>query len=206
MSRRASAAALLVLACSVSAACSSGSGSATPSRTASPTASPTVSPPSSATPAAVTRPVLILEPDGLGVLVGEASIRHLPFASTTAAQITSVVRTVLGPGAATALPECGQGARSSYRVKGFSVLLDGTRFVGWHDQGAPGRTLSAADGTGIGITLAKLRRLHPGVKVSSDTLGPEFVVGDAAVNGFLSGTTAASTVTSVYAGETCLFR
>jgi hypothetical protein len=170
----------------------------------SPSASPTPTP--AGTPSPTTRPALVLEPDGLGVLVGEGSIRHFPFETTTADEITAVLRTVLGPGKSESLPECGQGPRSSYVVKGFSVLLNGTKFVGWTDQGAPGRRLTAADGTGIGMSLRELRALRPGVTITNDTLGPEFSQEGPAINGFLNGSAPTSTVTSVYAGETCFFR
>lgn len=172
----------------------------------SPSSSPSASPSPATSPTPVARPVLILEPDGLGVLVSEASIRHLPFETTTAAEITTVLRNVLGTGRHEALPDCGQGPRSSYATHGFSVLLDGTRFVGWTDQGAPGRSLTAADGTGIGMTLQELRRLHPQVTVTNDTLGPEFSQEGPAINGFLNGKAPTSRVTTVYAGETCFFR
>jgi len=92
-------------------------------------------------------------------------------------------------------------------VKGFSVLLSGTKFVGWTDQGAPGRRLAAADGTGVGITLARLRALHPRqITVFRDSLGPEFSHAGLGINGLLSGTRPTSRVTTLFAGETCFFR
>ena len=187
---------------------------------AAPAVSPPVSPPAAAPSASAeaspspspspsvpdAKPVLVLEPDGLGVLVGESSIRHLPFETTTAAQVTTAVETVLGPGEAQDMPECGQGPRRDYRTQGFDLLFDGTRFVGWLDAGAPGRSLSSADGVGVGITLAKLKQLRPKVQVTEDTLGPEFGEEPTGISGFLSGTTPTSRVTKVYAGETCFFR
>ena len=150
--------------------------------------------------------MLILEADGLGVLVGESSIRHLPFETTTAAQVTAAVSAILGAGSAQNMPECGPGPRRSYETKKFSLLFDGTKFVGWYDGGAPGRSLSSADGVGIGITLARLKQLRPNVHVTQDTLGPEFGEEPTGISGFLDGTTATSRVTGVYAGETCFFR
>lgn len=150
--------------------------------------------------------MLVLEPDGLGVLVGGSSIRHLPFETTTAAQATTAVEASVGGGKAQDLPECGQGPRRSYSVKGFDLLLDGTRFVGWSDRGAPGRVLTTGDGIGVGITLARLRQLRPNVQVTEDTVGPEFGAEPTGVSGFLDGTAPASRVTTLYAGETCFFR
>jgi hypothetical protein len=197
----------LVLLATLVVACASESSTSAPSPTASSSASPLPSVTAITSPTApASKPVLVLEPDGLGVLVGESSIRHFTFASSGAAEITSVVSHVLGAGRTTSLPECGQGPRSTYQVKGLSLLLDGKRFVGWHEQGAPGRTLTSADGVGIGMTLAKLKSLRPAVKVRKESLSAEFYEDEDTINGFLDGRSSSSRVTSVYAGETCFFR
>ena len=192
----------VVLLALVSAVCTASGGSATAAVNTAP-------PPMSAAPAARTgtaKPVLVLEPGGLGVRVGSGRTRHLPFGSTST-QVTAAVKSALGPGKASKQPECGQGPRSSYQVRSFSLLLNGSRFVGWTDQGTPGRRLRAADGTGIGITLARLRQLHPNqITVVRDTLGPEFSHAGRGIDGFLSGTRRTSRVTTVFAGETCFFR
>ena len=206
--------AVAVLLLSLTTACSGSSGAEAqplPSPSASPAAAPSASPssPPSASPISspvVEAPTLVLEPDGLGVLVGASSIRHMPFETTTATQVTQAVEAALGTGKAQSLPECGQGPRRSYSVKGFDVLLDGTRFVGWFDGGAAGRSLTTADGVGIGITLAKLKALRPKVQVTEDTLGPEFGEEPTGISGFLDGTASTSRVTKVYAGESCFFR
>jgi hypothetical protein len=92
-------------------------------------------------------------------------------------------------------------------VKGFSLLFHGKKFVGWTDQGAPGRRLAAADGTGVGITLGRLRALHPNkITVFRDSLGAEFSHAGKGIDGLLSGTRPTSRVTTVFAGETCFFR
>ena len=199
----------------VASGCSGSSDSAEPAPPASssPSATPSASVPSA--PAAtvapspvpsVAVPAFVLEPDGLGVRVGDSQIRHLPFETTTAEEITRVVKTTLGSGQAQDLPECGQGPRRSYAAKGFSVLLDGTRFVGWFEQGAPARTLSSVDGVHLGITLAQLKKLRPRVQVTNDTLGPEFGEEPTGISGFLDGTAAGNRVTRLYAGESCFFR
>lgn len=170
--------------------------------TASPTASATAAPTASPTVRGATAPVLILEPDGLGVLVGSSSVRHFPFATTTATDIKAVVARVLGAGKTTPLPDCGQGPRTSFQMQRFQLLLDGPKFVGWTNQGTPGHPLSSANGITLGITHAQLRTLEK-VTLNEESLGAEF---GGSFSGFLSGTKSSSLVTALYAGETCFFR
>jgi hypothetical protein len=147
----------------------------------------------------------VLQPDGVGVAVGDATIRQLPFAGTPAARVRTAVAAALGPLTLTRLPECGQGARTSAGRQGFSLLLDGARFVGWTDQGAPGRRLTTADGIGVGSTLAALRRSLGTVEVTAGSLGAEWTAAGG-LSGVLDGTSAGSRVTVISAGETCFFR
>jgi len=149
--------------------------------------------------------MLILEPDGLGFLVGPASIRHLTFADTSAETIKTSVAHVLGTLKPQPLPECGQGARTSLSQGGFSILLDGTTFVGWSDLGTQGVSLTTANGLGIGSTLAQVKQAEGPVTLDNATLGPEFFK-ENGISGFLSGLKDASKVTALYAGETCFFR
>lgn len=150
------------------------------------------------------RPVIVLESGGLGFLTGRSSIRQVPF-GTNAATARQAVTTALGPLTVTALPDCGQGPRTGAARAGFSLLLDGRRFVGWTDQGAPGRRLTTADGLGIGSTLAQLRRSLGTVTVTRGTLGPEWTSGRG-LSGLLDGTRPTSRVTVIDSGETCFFR
>jgi len=170
-----------------------------------PQPSPTPSPSPSPSPTAGFQPQLILEPDGLGFLVGPASIRHLTFADTSADAIRTALAHVLGTLKTQPLPECGQGARTSLSRDGFSVLLSGTKFVGWTDQGSKGITLTTAIGLGIGSTLAQVKQAEGAVTLDNATLGPEFFK-ENGISGFLTGLKDTSKVTAVYAGETCFFR
>jgi len=157
---------------------------------------------------AATRRALILRADGLAVRDSSGQLRRLPFGASSA-QVKVAVKNILGTGKTwknLENPECA-GPRSTYVVKGFSLLLDGRKFVGWTDLGAPGRRLAAADGTGVGITLARLRALHPKkITVFVDSLGPEFSHAGKGINGLLTGTRPSSRVTAVFAGETCFYR
>ena len=184
----------------------------TPSPTVSLTPAPapvaTVSPssaPVATTAAPVASPaVLVLEADGLGELLRPGRVRDAGFAFTSAGDITALVKGYLGAGVTNQLPDCGQGPRSTYRVKGLSLLFDGKDWVGWSlDKGSP---LSTVDGVKLGITYTKLKALRPKVMRSTESLGDEFYESDAAINGLLSGPKDTATVTLLYAGESCFFR
>jgi len=157
----------------------------------------------SASPGASDGPQLVLEVDGLGVAVG-ASIRHLPFGTPRAAMSAALTAT-LGELRVSRLTECGQGARTQLDRQGFSVLLQGTRFVGWTDAGSAGRHLTTADGVGVGSTLGQVRAQYPGVSVTTGTLGPEFS-SPRGLSGLTTTASSAGKVTTIYAGESCFFR
>lgn len=189
---------------SASAAGASASTSAATSPATSAATSPATSPAASPTTTAA-KGVLVLEPDGLGVASESGSIRHLPFGGTDAAALKGALTVTLGTPQAGDLPECGQGPRTYLQVNGFQVLLDGTTFVGWTDQGAAGRTLTTAAGLGVGSTLGDVKAALD-VTVQTDSLGPEFFTSDGSFGGILDGTKDSSKVTVLYAGETCFFR
>ena len=149
----------------------------------------------------------VIRPGGavgrLGVAVG-ASIRHLPFGTPRAAMSAALTAT-LGELRVSRLTECGQGARTQLDRQGFSVLLQGTRFVGWTDAGSAGRHLTTADGVGVGSTLGQVRAQYPGVSVTTGTLGPEFS-SPRGLSGLTTTASSAGKVTTIYAGESCFFR
>jgi len=157
----------------------------------------------SASPTSSDSPQLVLEVDGLGVAVG-ASIRHLPFGTPRSA-VSAALTATLGELRVSRLTECGQGARTQLDRQGFSVLLQGTRFVGWTDAGSAGRHLTTADGVGVGSTLGQVRAQYPGVSVTTGTLGPEFS-SPRGLSGLTTAASSAGKVTTIYAGESCFFR
>ena len=225
--------AVLLAACAALAACTSSSSTAagTTSQPAAvtsssspatstqpaPTSTPAASPSTSSAPAATTKPapttkpvaapapVLVLEPDGLGYVVGESSVRHLKFGTDAATVRTVVAKALGGKLTVNDLPECGQGPRTSAGRAGFTVLVDGTSFVGWTDQGAKGRRLTTLDGLGIGSTWKAVQESLPGATVADGSLGAEFT-DDGGFGGILAGMSPSSKVTLLYAGETCFFR
>jgi hypothetical protein len=152
-----------------------------------------------------TAPQLVLEPDGLGVLVGASSVRHLRF-GTDLPTVTTALESTLGTLVRTTQTECGQGPRLQLSRDGFSALFAGVSFVGWHDSGRISPPLTTVAGIGVGSTLASVRSALADVAVTTDTLGPEWTAGELGLGGLLDGTAATSTVTQIYAGETCFFR
>jgi hypothetical protein len=160
---------------------------------------------SSAAARSATAPQLVLEPDGLGLLVEASSVRHLPFGTDVVA-VTTALDTTLGTMVRTTQTECGQGPRLQLSRDGFSALFDGVSFVGWHDSGRIRPPLTTAAGIGVGSTLASVRSVIADVTVTTDTLGPEWTAGELGLGGLLDGTAATSKVTQIYAGETCFFR
>ncbi len=151
----------------------------------------------------VVRPVLVLEPDGLGFVVGPASIRHVRFGSSSTTLRTALTA-ALGPLQTDVQSECGQGPRTSFSRNGFSVLIAGSRFVGWTEQGGtPRRT--TGDGIGVGSTLSALRASFGTVTLSRTSLGDEWA-SPGPIAGLISGRRPTSRVTTIYSGETCFFR
>jgi hypothetical protein len=187
------------------------SASAGPSGSASATSTPTPRP--SRVPPPVSRPIdsipqgsgdtVVLRGDGLALASG-TSIRLVPFGSSVST-ITTALAATLGKGKTSAQPECGQGPRTQVDYNGFTVLLDGAKFVGWTESGSAERDLATADEIALQVTLAEVRQAFPKAKVSNGSLGPEFFVAGG-VSGLLDGTAPQSRVTLLYGGETCFFR
>jgi hypothetical protein len=168
---------------------------------------PAASTPGTSTPgtSASTGAALTLETDGLLIAGGARPATHYPFGSNATAVRAALATVLGGPLSLTPSPECGQGPRTTADRNNVTILIDGTSFVGWIDQGAPRRHLTTRRGLGVGSTLTQVKVLLSGVTVSNETLGPEFFT-TSGLGGLLTGTTNSSTVTNIYAGETCFFR
>jgi hypothetical protein len=182
-------------------AASASAAAATPSADLAPSPAATSAP----SPARSARPTLVLMADGLGVQGPGPSITKLLFGEATAAQVDAAITATLGKPQRQAMAECGQGPRIGSQSDRFTVLYDGTEFLGWTEPGAPGRHLTSTAGIGIGSTLAEVRAVQAGVQTMDETLGPEFFT-EGGISGMLDGLTPSSKVTLVYAGETCFFR
>lgn len=147
-------------------------------------------------------PDLVLQGDGLGLLQGD-SPQPLPFGSTGAQVVQQAVEDALGPVVVTPLADCAQGPRTALVVDGFTVLLDGDRFVGWTDAGAPDRSLTTADGVGVGSRLADLQSALPDLQVAQAPPGVTFASATG-LTGLLSAPDEAATVTAISGGQTCV--
>src|SRR3954471_7042700 len=151
-----------------------------------------------------TAPALLLEAGGLGVVLDDTRIEHLPF-GTRAGTVRTAVTRLVGPLATKRRTDCEQGVRTSSTVGGLELLFRGTRFVGWTDTGTPGRRLTTGDGIGVGITVATLE--HSGTVVTLDRRpggGGEWTSGPGGFYGRTTSVTTSGRVTLVSSGETCL--
>lgn len=197
---RTTAAALLLLL--PLAACSSDDGGDDPV-VAAPTsaAAPTAAAPTAADSAApATAATIVLRADGitLRTATGDQAIR---FGAGTG---------VVVPALAAALGEpqqqsvaCGQGARTDVGAKGFDVLFDGDRFVGWDESGAG---LATEQGLKLGSTKADVQKAFPTATFTKSSLGDEFLVSEGGLAGFLDGAAPTSTVVGLTGGEACVAR
>jgi hypothetical protein len=150
------------------------------------------------------QPLLLLEAGGLGVVLDDTRIEHLPF-GTAAATVRGTVARLVGPLATKRRTDCEQGLRTSSTAGGLELLFRGTRFVGWTDTGSPGRRLTTGDGIGVGITVAALE--DSGTDVTLDPLpggGAEWTSGPGGLHGRTTSVAATGRVTLVSSGETCL--
>jgi hypothetical protein len=150
------------------------------------------------------QPVLLLEAGGLGVVLDDTRIEHLPF-GTAASTVRTAVARLVGPATSRRRTDCEQGSRTSLSVGGLELLFGGTRFVGWTDTGTPGRRLTTGDGIGVGITVAALR--DSGTDVTLDRRpggGGEWTSGPGGLYGRTTSVATTGRVTLVSSGETCL--
>lgn len=150
------------------------------------------------------RPVLLLEAGGLGIVLDDTRIEHLPF-GTSARTVRPAVARLVGPLTTRRRTGCEQGARTSSTAGGLELLFQGSRFVGWTDTGTKGRELTTGDGIGVGITVAALQ--GSGTDVTVDPLpggGGEWSSGPGGLYGRATSASAKGRVTLVSSGETCL--
>jgi hypothetical protein len=154
---------------------------------------------------AAAQPQLVLEAAGLGVVVDDTRIDHLPF-GTAASTVRGVVERLLGRLATRRRTDCGPGPRTSSVVEGFELLFHADRFVGWVDHGAPGRRLTSGDGIGVGVTVAALERSGTDVTVTRVEGGRQgqWTSGPGGLYGRATSVSPRGRVTLVSSGQACL--
>ena len=87
---------------------------------------------------------------------------------------------------------------------GFQLVFADGRFAGWvAGQGAP-QGFSTASGVAVGSTVARARAGLPGFSLQETSLGAEFAGGG--IYGLASGLEESATVTTLWAGVSCVFR
>lgn len=154
---------------------------------------------------------ITLAHDGLVIpgAIGQGP-RKLPF-GTPRARAIELVASKLGPAIKTGIyPECGDGKPFGYADfrGGIQLTFSNAKFVGW-TLGAKGDVRNkAANGVGIGTTVATLQKMVPDVFIDpgeqeNGGLGPGFQ-SDTWPSGWLNGATRSSKIVSMYAGKTCI--
>lgn len=165
---------------------------ATPVTTASPTADGTP-------------PVLLLQPDGLGLLQDDGTVDALGFGTARQPAVLDALDDLLGDGS-TGPVDCGSGPRTALLVDGFVALFAPSGptdvLVGWADRGAADRSETTPDGVGTGSSLQELQSALPGVVVTPVTGGATW--SDAGgLKGSLDGVDPTSRITTMAAGQSC---
>ena len=170
---------------------------------------PPAPPPSSVRPysaaeAGIDSSVVAISIEGEGLrlfVIATGAARPLPFGTDSSSVFTAIQRaTRSDPVESGDGGDCpGSYARWS---NGLTLRFDDGKFVGWSLRDGD-NSVSTPTGIGIGTTRANVDSAVV-ITVKGTSLGPEFTAGQLA--GLLDGTTPASKVTHLWAGETCIAR
>ncbi len=163
------------------------------------TATTTTTASTTTTTTAPTPAALVLSSSGLGAVSfgqGQASV---------VSTVSSALGTPTSEGPQTSCP-----AGNDYRVRWGSLFLDfrGGSFVGWEYRGGS-PALSTAEGVSVGSTVGQASAAFPGFSISVTSLGPEFTSdfgGGAHISGLATDTSASGSISSMWAGDICIFR
>ncbi len=136
--------------------------------------------------------------------------RKLPF-GTPRAKAVEMVAGQLGPAIKTGVyPECGDGKPLGYANfrGGLQLTFSNAKFVGWTLDAKGDVRNKAANGVGIGTTVATLQKMVPDVFIDpgeqeNGGLGPGFQ-SDTWPSGWLDGARPSSKIVSLYSGTTCI--
>jgi hypothetical protein len=153
---------------------------------------------------------VVLAHDGLILRAAGQAMRTLSFGTPRATAI-ALVTGQLGPAIKTGVyPECGDGKPLGYADYrgGLQLTFSNAKFVGWTLDAKGDVRNKAANGLGIGTTVATLRKMVPDVFVDpgeqeNGGLGPSFQ-SDTWPSGWLDGARPNSKIVSMYSGQTCI--
>jgi hypothetical protein len=148
-------------------------------------------------------PALNVAPDGVSLVSGSGSARHVTFGMAQGVAVPMVASALGKPGHSGRNEECGQGPMDTVAFTGgITLFFMEAKFVGWDMDGKSAFT--TASGIGMGSTLKQMRESMSVTIDKDSTLGHEFASGD--LGGLLSDTTPSGKVTALWAGSTCQFR
>ena len=155
--------------------------------------------PGPAEPAALARPQLALDGEGLRLASG-ASATPIPFGTARDAVVEAVGKSLGAPPSEQGRnEECGSGAQDYVGWKdGITLWFQDGGFVGWDSKGK----LASADGVGLGTQRDRITARE--LEVSETSLGEEFSSGG--ISGLFASGAPDAKVTALWAGATCLFR
>lgn len=158
-------------------------------------APPSPSPSATATAASTTPARVDLVAEGLR-LTSDSSSKALDFGLPEDQVVAALSALMRDPAERADLPDCGPTTIAVSFGRFTAYVVDGL-FQGWRSGDA---TLSTADGLRVGSTLAEVRAARSDVTVTQGSLGTEFTAGG------LSGLLTDDVVTSLAAGQSCVFR
>lgn len=175
------------------------SGNATTAEQAPPTAK--------ADPAGQQSVRLRLAVDGEGLrLFNPTTTRATPIAfGRPQAEVLAMLERLRGSATKGVNKGCGAGP-VDYAVwpDGLSVVFQRNRFVGWGMDRRAAGLVSTASGIGPGSNRGQLEAAYANVAARQSSLGTEFTVGG--FSGLIDGTKAASKITDMWAGTSCVAR
>ena len=147
---------------------------------------------------------VILQSDGIGVIIDSDSPAPLPFDSDEQTVLTALETALGAPTGDEQLDECGAGPLRAVSWDGFTAFFSDTGFAGWYVQEPQPATVSTAPGVALGTTLEELQGLIEGVTVQQSTIGTEWAGGG--ISGTLTEDSPAGTVDVMWAGANCIAR
>lgn len=150
---------------------------------------------------------VILEGEGLGFLVGEASIRHFEIGDADLASTkTALEKQTDSKGQEEDLTDCGEGPLHVVTFPGLSAYFKDGKLAGWSVRSGATLAFTTAQGIGLGTTREELDDAYgDGLKVDETSLGTEWTAPDG-ISGILESDAADAETETLWAGMSCIAR